>query len=400
MRRLAVGGACALIVVLAHTVPAVGAGDPSSARARTITKPSLERSGVEIVPGSYIVQLRAGVKARQARAALSFHGAQMGRAIGFGIVPVRVPPGLPVGAAIARIEASGHVVRAVPNYYLERAETFPTDPGFISQWGLHNTAQAHPVADPPPSTWSGAADADVDAPLAWDSSVGDPGTVIAVVDSGIDIAHPDLSANIWVNPGETAANGLDDDSNGFVDDVRGWDFENNDNSLEDLEGHGTQIAGVVGAPANNGVGISGLCPGCTIMAVKSGLDQLSSLQGIAYAANNGADIITYSTGHPILWDPVERKLLQQVTSRGILITVAAGNANGDNDMWVETDFDRDGTLDSVSPDYPGTYNLKGILSVAASTDGDKNGYLTGCAFRRGAPNWPCAFTSWGHESVD
>ena len=107
----------------------------------------------------------------------------------------------------------------------------------------------------------------IDAPGAWAFSLGDPSVVVAVIDTGVDLDHPDLEANIWTNPGEIADNGIDDDGNGYVDDLHGWDFVNNDADPNDDHDHGTHVAGTIAGVAND-VGVVGVAPGVRIMALK------------------------------------------------------------------------------------------------------------------------------------
>ena len=125
----------------------------------------------------------------------------------------------------------------------------PNDPSFGQTWGLNNTGQT--------SGQAGVADADIDAPEAWDLTTGSRSIVVGVIDTGVDYTHPDLAANIWTNPGEIAGNGIDDDGNGFVDDVHGYDFANNDGDPMDDNGHGTHVAGTIAAVGNNGIGVAG-----------------------------------------------------------------------------------------------------------------------------------------------
>ncbi|TET60987.1 hypothetical protein E3J48_06095, partial [Candidatus Aerophobetes bacterium] len=145
------------------------------------------------------------------------------------------------------------VLYATPNYLFSafgpiRPQRSPNDPYFKDQWALKNTGQN-----------GGVSDADIHAPEAWYRSTGSREVVIAVIDTGIQIDHPDLASNIWTNPGEIAGNGIDDDNNGYIDDTHGWDFRNNDSSVYDgIDWHGTHVAGIVGAVGNNGQGIAGV----------------------------------------------------------------------------------------------------------------------------------------------
>jgi len=133
----------------------------------------------------------------------------------------------------------------------------------------------------------------VNAPAAWDSVTCDTSQIIGIIDTGVDWDHPDLDGNIWKNWGEIPDNGLDDDGNGFIDDVRGWDFTSNSNDPDDDNGHGTHVAGVVAAETNNYVGISGIAWNARIMPIKvltgTGSGNTAWLaSAIYYAANNGA----------------------------------------------------------------------------------------------------------------
>jgi hypothetical protein len=168
-------------------------------------------------------------------------------------------------------------------------QTLPNDPMFGDLWGLHNTGQS-----------SGVVDADIDAPEAWAAAGNYPRTVIAVIDDGVDWQHQDLRANIWTNPREIAGNGIDDDNNGRVDDVHGWDMVSNDNDPTPSEGssHGTHCAGSVGAVGNNGVGVIGANPRCWIMPIRmydgQGTWMTDLVSSIDYAWRNGARVISVS----------------------------------------------------------------------------------------------------------
>jgi subtilisin family serine protease len=309
---------------------------------------------------------------------------------------VEVSADADVEAVAAELARDPAVAVAEPNYRRAPAATIPNDPLFSDQWGLRNNGQPHPVYDAPPDFRSGRDDADADVHEAWDTTQGRPRVVVAVIDSGVDWGHPDLAANIWTNPGETPNNGVDDDGNGKVDDVRGWDFAGNDNNPrgqrgEDGFSHGTFVAGIVAARGDNGRGISGVCPRCRIMPLRFGFDVRSAVKSIEYAIENGADIIQTSYGGGP-WSELERRAIQRAGRAGILFVAAAGNDRLDNDLFL---INPDGFR---SPFFPASYELPTMLAVAASNDRDQYGYGSGCA--RDFSRWLCTFTNWGHESVD
>src|SRR5947208_14238575 len=163
--------------------------------------------------------------------------------------------------------------------------------------------------------------------------------------------------------------------------------------------HGTHVAGIIAAEQENGEGISGVCPGCRIMALRIGtatsITLGNELKAINYAIRNHADVINLSLGDPV-WSKAERAAIARAGKAGILVVVAAGNSSMDNDI----DFYEhpNGQPPSWAPSYPASYTLNNILSVAASNDRDQYGYVSQC--QGVIPLWECAFTSWGHDSVD
>jgi len=311
----------------------------------------------------------------------------------FGATLISLPSEVTVAEAMNVLGRQPAVKWVVPNMKAHFDEVIPTDPLFPEQWGLSNVGQTHGIADPPPLSVEGLNDADIDASDAWSTTTGSAETVIAVIDSGIDATHPELASSLWTNPDETPGNGIDDDGNGYVDDVYGWDFIQNDATPEDSEGHGTFVAGVIAAAQGNAIGGSGVCPGCRIMALRQ-RNLAQELASIAYAIENGADIINASYGYDVFLQP-EWKAFAAAYLEGVLSVVSAGNAAGNNDMALG-DSNHDGQYDA--PLFPASFDLPGIISVAASNDSDEYGHLTGCFIATQSD--ACIFTNVGHDSVD
>ena len=243
-----------------------------------------------------------------------------------------------------QLSAGTYYVQVYPysgstNYNLTLSATTATvTPGYsaISGYGLVNAAKAvagalnqTPFADVP--TFGGANDWGVNlvnAPEAWASGYTGQGIVVAVLDTGVDRNHADLAGNIWTNAGEIANDGLDNDGNGYVDDVYGWNFANGNNNTLDGNRHGTHVAGTIAA-ANNGFGATGVAYNSRIMPVKvlsdSGSGSYSGVaQGIRYAVDNGADVINMSLGGGST-DSAVQSALQYASSRGVIVVMAAGN---------------------------------------------------------------------------
>ncbi len=230
---------------------------------------------------------------------------------------------------------------------------------------------------------------DMGAVQAWAQAKNNKTIIVGIIDSGVDYTHPDLMANMWKNPGETgmdaqgknrANNGIDDDRNGYVDDVVGYDFVDNDPLPFDKSapiwqvalmgrnpGHGTHCAGNIAAKGNNGIGISGVAPNAQIMALRFISDKGSgttsaAIKAIRYGVDNGAKILNNSWGSTGE-DPkeaIENKALQEAIqyaeSKGVLFIVAAGN--GINGKGYDNDT-------SKTPAYPASYAISNIISVAA-----------------------------------
>ena len=248
-----------------------------------------------------------------------------------------------------------------PDFALWTEATTPNDTLYSGhQYGLHNTGQT-----------GGVADADIDAPEAWDLARGSSSVVVGVIDSGIDYTHPDLAANVWRNPGEIAGNGIDDDANGYTDDIHGYDFINNDPNPMDDNGHGTHVAGTIAAAGNNGVGVTGTAWNTQVMALKflaaDGAGSLSAaLAAINYAtkmrSTYGVNVrVTNNSWGGGGYSSILHDAIARSATAGILFVAAAGNGGADaigdnNDLYAE---------------YPAGYSVDNVLSVAATDHNDR-----------------------------
>lgn len=298
--------------------------------------------------GDLIVALQPGTRYSDlAAVAPSFVQQNSTVDLGAGLFRVNLQPGVSVAQAGAYFQAQSFVRYASPDYVVSAALT-PNDPSYPQQYGLNNTGQA-----------GGVPDADIDAPEAWDITTGSGNTIVAVIDTGVDLTHPDLINNIWTNPGEIAGNGVDDDHNGFIDDVHGWNFVANNNNPNDDNGHGSHVAGIIGAQGNNGIGVTGVNWRVQIMPVKflnaSGSGSISAaIQSLNYAVAMGAKISNNSWGGGGF---VQAMLdaINNARAAGHIFVAAAGNAASNND---------------TTPFYPANYNVDNVVSVASTTSGD------------------------------
>jgi subtilisin family serine protease len=277
-----------------------------------------------------------------------------------GLVRVRLEPGMSVKAAEAAFERRPEVRYAQPNH-VRRIDVTPNDASWASLWGLYQ-----------------ASDADIDAPEAWDTTTGSDAVTVAVVDTGIDYNHVDFrdgaQSNIWLN--DDPINGLDDDGNGRVDDLRGWDFAENTNDPADDHDHGTHVAGTIGARGNNGVGVTGVNWRVKLMALKAAdgsgfFTDESIIQSFQYACANGAKVINGSFGG----DYFSQAELDAINAcPGTLFVFAAGNG-GDDGI---------GDSNDAQPHYPCNYPALNVVCVAASDLNDTR----------------ASFSNFGVSSVD
>ena len=382
-------------------IPAAGGeihqlGDPTNAPAR-----GAEQSLPSFVPGEVVVQFDRRVTRRALASLPDSHVARVGARIDlYDAAVLELTEGTRVRDAVATLSGHPAVDSVVPNYFGYFSEV-PDDPRFREQWGMHNTGQVHQSSVVGRSP-RGTPDADIDAPRAWDTQEGSPTTVVAIVDTGVDIRHPDLDGSIWTNIAEIPRDDIDNDGNGFVDDVHGWDVSENDNTLVERNPrvipyqHGTHLAGIVAAEKGNGRGVAGVCPGCRIMPVKIAKPvgdefprfmsfRLSDeLEGLAYAQEMGADIVNASFGRS-RWLEVERDAFVRLGRAGILSVIAAGNSGTNHDVISRHAVSSTRRLRRPSgPSYPAAYDLDTTVTVAASTHRDTYGF----------------FSDSGHDTID
>ncbi|HET9024093.1 MAG TPA: S8 family peptidase [Burkholderiaceae bacterium] len=362
--------AFSLLAALAAALPLTEAGAQSrSPRALA----SLLDPAYSHVPGEMLVQYRRGVSDSDKERAIRRVGGVFvdevargsARFDGGDLELLRLPPGLSVAAAMRDVETDPAVEFAEPNWIYRHTAT-SNDPYFTngSLWGMLPTNQYGSQAA-----------------KAWANEHTCSSTVyVGVIDEGIMIGHPDLAPNIWTNPREIPGNGVDDDLNGYVDDVNGWDFAGNDNTVYDgtQDDHGTHVTGTIGAVGGNGAGVAGLCwnvkiisakflgrnGGTTANAIKA-IDYLNDLkvrQGLNLVATNNS----WGGGgfSQALKDAIDR-----AGAANILFVAAAGNSSVNND---------------ASPHYPSSYTSANIISVASIT---ASGALS-------------SFSNYGATSVD
>ncbi len=259
-------------------------------------------------------------------------------------------PNIDIHELCGMLASLPEIATAEPNY-IYHPHSVPNDPfatssglwgqGFQDQWGLH-LAEVFP---------------------AWDIETQSNEVIVAVVDSGLDFNHPEMAGRYWTNPNEIAGNGIDDDNNGYVDDHRGWDFVADTNSPTDTHGHGTAIAGVIGAATNNNLGMAGISRHCKIMALKSGsatVNVADAAEAIRYAVDNGAQVINLSFGGDTRSSVLE-SAINYAYDHDVVVVASAGN---------------DAT--TLLPIYPADYD--NAISVGASnhldlrTDFSNHGY--------------------------
>lgn len=309
--------------------------------------PAVPAAAQDFKPGEVLIRFRANASAASIQAIKDDLGADRIRQFTKLRVDYLRISRASVDEAVTRYRTHPAVEVIEPNY-IYRASFVPNDPMFDQLWGMQNTGQT-----------GGTPGADISAVQAWDVFTGSPSVLVGVIDSGVDYTHPDLAANIFTNTGEIPGNFIDDDGNGFIDDVRGWDFVNNDNDPMDDAGHGTHCSGTIGAVGNNGIGVAGVTWNVRILPIKF-LDSFGSgttegaIAAVDYARTMGVQIVSASwggTGNSELL----RSAIESFNNAGGLFVAAAGNAGQNTDVF---------------PFYPSAYDLPRIVAVAASTHND------------------------------
>ncbi len=292
-----------------------------------------------------------------------------------GVELFRLDRSVSVEEAISRANQDPRVEYAEPDYFVYAMDTLPNDPFFSQMWGLSNV---------------GTQTSNIDAPQAWDFTTGSDDVVVVVLDTGVDLQHEDLAPNAWVNSREVAGNGVDDDGNGLVDDINGWNFNDGTNQTFKSfseDSHGTHVAGTIGAVGNNSKGVTGVAWHVKIMSLKflGGADGNGStsnaVRAIYYAIdmrNRGVNVRVINASWGGRGDSQSlRDAISAANSAGILFVAAAGNGDKQTN-GVGWNIDDD-------PETPGMYarDFPNVISVAAV---DQDGSLP-------------SFSNYGHASV-
>ncbi len=267
---------------------------------------------------------------------------------------LQLAPGQAVEKAVEHLQSLPFIEYAEPDYVLRR---HTNDPLYTKLWGLNNTGQNI-------NGTLGSFDADIDAEETWSITTGNPDLKIAVIDTGVDYTHEDLANNIWSNSLEIAGDGIDNDGNGYIDDIHGWDFYANDLDPMDEEGHGSHVAGTICAEGNNGVGVVGVVWQCNIMALRflgpDGGYTSDAITALSYALDQNIKVSNNSWGGGGFSQSLH-DAIQAAGNQNHLFMAAAGNG----------DAAGRGINNDLSPHYPSSYELDNIISVAATDNQDQ-----------------------------
>lgn len=305
----------------------------------------------EAVPGEYVVKIKPSLTVHAQKAQMVGHslGSYVKSTLPHqNIVVIKRPVIELRKTALKTLNANPLVEIAEPNF-IYRINRTPNDPLLGQLWGLKNTGAADS------SGAAGVVGVDVGAEAAWDIQTGSTNVIVAVIDTGVAHNHGDLAENMWVNAAEkNGVAGVDDDGNGFIDDIHGYDFANDDGDPMDDHGHGTHCSGTIGAKGNDGQGLVGVAWDVKLMGVKfldgNGSGTLeNALKSIDYATQMGAKILSNSWGGGGFSQTL-KEAIERSNDAGALFVAAAGNESNNND---------------ARPSYPNSYDVPNILSVAA-----------------------------------
>ncbi len=260
---------------------------------------------------------------------------------------IRFPKGSDIPAIVNAYTATGQVEYAEPDYIgtiagVEGQKVVPNDSFFHKQWDMHNDGSFN--------VYPCKAGVDIDMEDAWTLSQGDSSIVVAIIDAGLRLGHPEFAGRIWHNYAEIPGNGIDDDQNDFVDDYTGWNFAYENNDPTDDQSHGTNVTGILGASGNNNIGYAGMDWNCKLMIVKA-IDSTGTGQtswwtdGVYYAVDKGARVISMSlVGGEFTY--AMQDAINYALSSNVVIVAAEGNLNTD------------------APQYPAAYT--GVIAVGAT----------------------------------
>jgi len=345
----------------------LSANDSSISSSQLSALSSQQLPGNNYIDGELIIKYKETATDSAKKVLANKHSLKTIRTIKrFGLQHMKLPPGANVEAFVQKLNKERHIEYAEPNYKRKALGVIPDDPSWAQQWGL----------------------AKISLPDAWGINKGSKNVIVAVIDTGVDYTHPDLAGNIWTNTTEIFGNGADDDGYGRVDDVHGWNFycpedEINgnyscagNNDPMDTYGHGTNVAGVIGAMGNNGTGVTGVNWNVAIMPLKfmdSSGGVAAEVKAIDYAITMGAKVINASYGDNS-FSRAEYEAIKHAADHGILFVAAAGNSTKDTDGF--------------SRNYPASYSIENkiwktvypplpnIISAAATKQDDSLDYYS------------------------
>ncbi len=357
-----VATAIAIILMCVPTVVFAQDGSPdqvtTAAQEALLRHPEMTRTDVQYDPHAVLVQFKDNATQRSMEQSWNTVQAETVDEVGLtdGLVKIDISDSrMDIATTIGLLERMPNVEFAEPDYVVQPTETVPNDTRYTELWGLSSN----------------------NAPSAWDAFTGDPNFIVAMIDSGMDYTHPDLAGNLWTNPGEIAGNGIDDDHNGYIDDIHGWDFYDSDNDPMDATNHGTHTAGIVGATGNNSTGVVGMNWHCKIMPLRflgaNGGYTSDAVKAINYAVAKGVKISNHSWGTGG-YSTALYNAINAARTKGHLLIAAAGNGG----------TDQVGDSNDTVPFYPASFALDNIISVAAVSSTDAK----------------ASFSNYGATSVD